>query len=288
MLKKKISTFFFILPAVLILILVVIFPLVYSIYVSLLDYDLRRIEVHFIGLKNYMEAFRDERFINSLVRTFQLMSIALPIQISLGLFLALLLYYHLGRVRKYIILILSLPPMISPVVIGYMGRLIFHPGASPVNYLFEVMGLGIKPQWHASAHTSLLTIALVDSWQWTPFVMLLFLSGLFALPKEILESARVDGATIWKEIRYIVLPLLKPVAVVAILFRALDMLRIFDTVYILTYGGPGTSSEVVSFYAYVTGFNYWKIGYGAALSWILAIILSILVTLYLKYVMKTF
>ncbi len=286
--RRKDPSLFFIAPAVILLIITVIFPLAYSLYVSLLDYDLRRLEVNFVGLGNYIDALKDERFIDSLVRTAQLMMIALPIQLVLGLAIALLLYYHLSRVRKYMVVILSLPPMISPVVVGYMGRLIFHPGASPINYLFELIGIPFKSQWHASAQTALLTIALVDSWQWTPFVMLLFLSGLFAIPREILESAKVDGATAWEEIRFIVLPLLKPVAVVAVLFRALDILRIFDTVYILTYGGPGTSSEVVSFYAYITSFNYWKIGYGAALSWLLAIILSILVTLYLKYVMKSF
>ena len=286
--KLKSPSLFFILPAVLILMVVVVFPLVYTLYVSLYDYDLRRLKVKFVGAGNYIEAFKDKRFIRSLIRTFQLMGMALPIQLGVGLTLALLIYYYMGRVSRPLIVILSLPPMIAPVVVGYMGRLIFHPGASPINYLFELMGIPLKLRWHASAQTALFTIALIDSWQWTPFVMLLFLSGLYAIPKEILESARVDGATTWKEIRYIVLPLLKPVAVVAVLFRALDMLRIFDTIYILTFGGPGMSSEVVSFYAYLVSFNFWKIGYGAALSWVLAIILSILVTLYLKYVMRTY
>ncbi|MEM2538208.1 MAG: sugar ABC transporter permease [Candidatus Methanomethylicia archaeon] len=202
--------------------------------------------------------------------------------------LALILYYHSSRLRNFLIVILSIPPMISPLVVSYMGRLIFHPGASPINYILEIFGLPHNISWHASVQTSLITIFLVDTWQWTPFIMLLLFSGLIAIPEEYLESARIDGATSLKEVRYIVLPLLKSTMIVAILFRSLDILRMFDVVYILTNGGPGTSSEVSSFYIYLTSFPYWRIGYGAALSWIFMIIASIVITIYLRYVIKTF
>lgn len=279
---------FFVLPAVIVLLLVVVFPLLYSVYVSLYNYDLLLPSPNFIGLGNYLEALGDSRFIASLIRTGELVIMCVTVQYLLGLLLALSLYYHVGRFRGLIVALLSIPPMIPPVVIGYMGRLIFHPVASPVNYLLEVVHIPAKPLWHTSAQTSLLTIFLLDTWQWTPFMMLLLLSGLMAIPQEYLESVRIDGASPWQEVRHVVLPLLKTVSVVAILFRALDILRIFDIIYVLTYGGPGTSSEVVSFYIYLTSFNYWRIGYGAALSWLLTIILSLLAMIYLKYVVKSF
>ncbi len=279
---------FFILPVIVTLLVVVVFPLIYSIYVSLYDYDLRKTTIEFLGAQNYIEALQDKRFIASLVRTAELVAISVATQYILGLILALVIYYHVRKLRNLVVVILSIPPMISPVVVGYMGRLIFHPGASPVNFILESLGLPFRPVWHASAQTSLLTVFLVDTWQWTPFMMLLLLSGLVAIPEEYLESARVDGASTWQEIRHIVLPLLKTISIVAILFRSLDILRIFDIVYILTYGGPGTSTEVVSFYAYITSFNYWRIGYGAALSWILTLILSVLATIYLKFIVKSF
>ena len=285
--RVKESTFF-ILPVVLVLLVIVIFPLIYSIYVSLYDYDLRKITTDFIGVRNYVEALSDERFRASLMRTGELVLMCVSAQYLLGLLLALSLYYHVDRFRNLIVTILSIPPMISPVVVGYMARLIFHPVASPINYFFELMGLPFRPLWHASVKTSLLTIFLADTWQWTPFMMLLLLSGLMAIPQEYLESARVDGASAWQEIKHVVLPLLKTISVVAILFRALDVLRIFDVVYVLTYGGPGTSTEVASFYVYITSFEYWRIGYGAALSWVLMIILSVLAMIYLKYVIKSF
>ncbi|RLE84002.1 MAG: hypothetical protein DRJ41_03915 [Thermoprotei archaeon] len=281
------KNFFFILPVIVILLFIVVFPLIYSVYVSLLDYDLRKIRVRFLGIGNYLKALKDKRFIASLIRTGELVTISVLAQYLIGLSLALTIYYHIKRLRNLVVIVLSIPPMISPVVVGYMSRLIFHPGASPLNYMLETLGLP-RLLWHASAQTSLLTVFLVDTWQWAPFMLLLLLSGLIAIPQEYIESARVDGASAWQEIRHIVLPLLKTTSIVAILFRSLDILRMFDVVYILTYGGPGTSTEVVSFYVYLTSFNYWRIGYGAALSWVLMLILSVLSTVYLKFVVKSF
>lgn len=285
--KIKNKNFFFILPVVLILLVIVVFPLIYSIYVSLLDYDLRKTTVKFLGLNNYVKVLGDKRFIDSLIRTGELVVLSVVTQYLIGLALALAIYYHIRKLRNIVVVILSIPPMISPVIVGYMSRLLFHPGASPINFILESLGLP-RLLWHASAQTSLLTVFLVDTWQWAPFMLLLLLSGLVAIPQEYLESARVDGVNAWQEIRHIVLPLLKTTSIVAVLFRALDILRMFDIVYILTYGGPGTSTEVVSFYAYRISFGYWKIGYGAALSWVLMLILSVLTTIYLKFVVKSF
>lgn len=287
-LDKKSPSFFYILPVILVLVVIVIFPLIYSLVVSFYDYDLRKEAVNFIGLQNFIELSHDERFLSSLLRTTELIILSISVQFLLGLMLALILYYHSSKLRNFLIVILSIPPMISPLVVSYIGRLIFHPGASPINYILEVFNLPHNISWHASTQTSLITIFLIDSWQWTPFIMLLLFSGLIAIPEEYLESARIDGATSLKEVRYIILPLLKPTMIVAILFRSLDIIRMFDLVYGLTGGGPGTSSEVSSFYIYLTSFPYWRIGYGAALSWIFMIIVSIIITIYLRYIIKTF
>jgi len=287
-LNKKSPSFFYILPVILVLVVIVIFPLIYSLIASFYDYDLRKETVNFIGLQNFIELSHDERFLTSLLTTTKLIALGISTQFLLGLMLALILYYHSSRLRNFLIVILSIPPMISPLVVSYIGRLIFHPGASPINYILEVFNLPHNISWHASIQTSLITIFLIDSWQWTPFIMLLLFSGLIAIPEEYLESARIDGATLLKEVKYILLPLLKPTMIVAILFRSLDVIRMFDLVYGLTGGGPGTSSEVSSFYIYLTSFPYWRIGYGAALSWIFMIIVSIIITIYLRYIIKTF
>ncbi len=281
--SEKLYARLLVLPTIIVLIAIVVFPLIFCIQVSLKDYDLRMPPPYpFVGAANYVKLFSDDRFIASLYRTFLLVAMCTTTQLLLGLGIALMIYYHLERIRKYILVILAIPPMISPVVVGYMGRLIFHPVASPVNYILSQLGLPAEIRWHASPSTALLTVYLVDTWQWTPFIMLILLAAILAIPKDFVDCARVYGASFLHEIRYVILPLIKPAIAVAVLFRMLDILRMFDVIYVLTYGGPGTVTEVVTFYAYLTSFNYWKIGYGAAMSWILMIILTVICMVYLR------
>jgi multiple sugar transport system permease protein len=270
-----------IVPALLILISIVIFPLLFSINVSLRNYDIRRPkeEYPFVGIANYIRAFTDSRFYSSLFIMAQFICLGITLQLLIGLGLAVLLSSITWR--KYVLPIIVIPTLIPPIVAGYMGIIIFHP-EGPINYMLSLLGIKDKILWYTAPGTALITTVLVDTWQWFPFITLLILAGILGIPKDFYDSAKVDGATSFQTFRYITLPLVKSIIVIVVLFRALEMLRVFDIIYIMTFGGPGTTTEVVNFYAYLTGFRYWDLGYTAAIGWILVIILTIGVTCYLK------
>lgn len=273
-----------VLPTIIILVAIVIFPLIYSLNVSFRNYDIRlHLERYpFIGLGNYARMFKDSRFFNSLVNAVLMIMGELSLQFSIGLGLALLFAQEF-KGKKIILPLIILPMMVTPVVVGYMGRLLFETRSGPVNYMLNTIGIE-SLRWHASSQTALLTVILVDTWQWTPFVMMILLAGLLALPQEPFEGAKVDGASGWQIFKYLTLPLLKPVIALVIIIRTLDILRVFDVIYVLTMGGPGTSTENVNLYAYLSGFRYFNIGYASSMAWFLAIILSIGITIFFRLV----
>lgn len=270
-----------IMPALIILIAIAIFPLVFSINVSLRHYDLRlpAEDYPFVGAKNFIRIFGDGKFAASLITTAKFIVMGASLQLGIGMGLALLLSSIPWR--KYILPIIVIPTLTPPVVAGYMGTIIFHP-EGPINYILSLLGIGSKILWHTSPSTALLTTVLVDTWQWFPFTTLLILAGILSLPRDVLDGAKVDGASSWQIFRHIILPLTKDVITIALLFRVLEMLRVFDVIYVMTFGGPGSVTEVVNFYAYLTGFRYWDLGYTAAIGWIVVIILTVGVTYYLK------
>ena len=273
-----------VLPAILILVLIVIFPMLYSLVVSFHAYDLRVTQHPFIGLQNFWTLLTDPRFHNALRVTGLLVVSELPLQFALGLGLALLLARKISG-KRVIQPLLLIPMMITPVVVGYMGRLLFEYRSGPINYLLGLASLP-GPLWHASSDTALLTIVLLDTWQWAPFMMAVLLAGLVSLPREPYESALVDGASRLQIFWYITLPLLKRVIFLALIMRTLALLQSFDVIYVLTGGGPGTATETISVYTYFTGFRYWNIGQAASAAWVLAIILSIGITLFLRTLAK--
>jgi multiple sugar transport system permease protein len=282
--REKVIAWGFVAPTVVVLAVIIAYPLVYSINVSVRNYDLRARpdqRLQFVGAENFVNTVFDSRFIEALTRTGIYLFSGLTLQVLIGLGLALLLYNL--TYRRSLLTALLLPSMVIPVCVGWIGWLIFHPTAGPVNYFLSVFGVeGIG--WINSASTSLLTVVLMDTWQWTPFVMLIAYAGLLASPQEVIESAKVDGASGLSLLRYIILPLIKPILLVAVLIRALEMIRAFDLVYVLTYGGPGTSSEILTFYAFIVGFRYFNLGYAAAIGWILVLIVSVLLTVFMRVV----
>ncbi len=284
--SRRLYAWALILPTILVLLVVVVYPLVYSLNVAFRNADLRmRLnpgeDYPFIGLGNFLRIFDDSRFHDALLRTAYYIGLGIAIQLGAGLGVAILLF-SLTK-RRALVTALILPSMVIPVAVGWTGRLLFHPTAGPVNYILSLMGVeGIG--WVNSAQYSLLTLILIDSWQWTPFIMLITYAGLLSLPQEVVESAKVDGASGLRLFIHIILPLLKPVLLVAILIRVLEMLRAFDVVYVLTYGGPGTSSEIVTFYAFIAGFRYFELGYSAAMGWIIVILLSVILTLLVRVI----
>lgn len=242
----------------------------------------------FVGLGNYMTILIDDpNFYNSLRVTVIFVGAAVGIEFVLGFILALLINREFSGGRV-ISAFLVTPMMMTPVVAGLMWRMFYHPEFGVLNYVLHVFRVGDKPlEWIADPNLALWSILIVDIWQWTPFVFLIMLSGLRALPKEPFESAVVDGASSWQMFRYITVPLLQPAIVVAVLIRCIDAFRIFDKVFVLTMGGPGSTTEVLSLYTYLTGFRYLSTGYAAALSYILLIIIVVISTFFIRVVVRS-
>ena len=269
-----------VLPTVLVLALIVVFPMFFSITVSLRDYDIRRPAHPFYGMKNYGDVLTDGEFYNAAAITGTMIAAELIFEFGIGLGLALALV-NLPRARKIFQPILLVPMMVMPVVIGYMGRLVFEVRSGPINYFLNVLGLE-SLSWHASPQLALITILILRIWQWTPFVMAVMVAGLLSLPIEPFDSAQVDGANAWQIFTRITLPMLRPITMLIVIMRSLEILQTFDLIYVVTLGGPGSKTMTLSLLTYLIGFRYWNVGKASAVAWLLMIPLSILVTIFVR------
>jgi ABC-type sugar transport system permease subunit len=275
-----------VLPAVAVLVAVTIGPLIYSLRASFY-----RIELTFsntwawVGLDNYRNAlFDDPRFWPAMYRSAWLVFFGVLLELVLGLGLALLLN-RLTRGRHLVTSLLLIPVMMAPVVVATQGVVVFNHQFGPVTYLLEKVGLG-SPVWLGDQDVALKTILLADVWQWTPFVAVIMSAGLAARPREIMEAAAADGATPWQIFRHFTLPLLQPLIIVTVLLRAMDIFKVFDTVFVLTHGGPGDATETVSFYTYLQGLQFFSFGYAAAISYLQLIAISIVAAVLIRRMRK--
>lgn len=254
----------FLMPALLVIVLVVSFPLLYTLWQSLTDWVLTNPRpAQLIGPVNYIEAATDQRALEALLRTVILTGVAVGVQMVLGVLMALTMnQYFYGR---SLMRTLSLLPIVAtPVAIALVFVIMMNPSSGIFNAGLRAMGLpGLN--WIYGQDTVLPSLVIVDTWQWTPFVMLIALAGLSTMPREPYESARIDGANAWQIFWNITLPLLYPTLFVALLFRLIDTLKLFDTIYAMTQGGPGTASETVNLYLYSLGFTYFRMGYASSL-----------------------
>jgi len=274
--QRKRKGLFMILPAIVLFLVMTIYPFIYMIYNSFTNLDLSKKGTgQFIGLKNYFEIFQDRLAISSIEFTILLVLIAVPLEMIFGLGLSYLLRDLFGeKVLRSLFLI----PMMVPAAVGGFGwKMLFNFIFGPINYFLGL--LGFQPiEWFGKLNSARMAVMIVEIWQWTPFVFLILYAALQALPKDILDAGKVDGASGWKLFMYIELPLLRPIIYVTLLLRIIDVLRAFDTVYMTTYGGPGSATSTWSFYAYKVTVSYgWNIGYGSALCVILVIVSAILI-----------
>lgn len=220
-------------------------------------------EARFIGLDNYRRLVADAEFWNGFRLTFGLWLVSLALQLVAGTWLGLLLA-RMQAARGFIRTILVSPFMLPPVVIGMMAIVILDPGLGVANWLLAQLGVG-PLLFLADPETVILTVALVDTWQWTPFVALIVLGGYLSLPRDVFEAAEIDGAGSVQRFLRITLPLLAPTLVTAAVLRSVDLLRFFDVLYITTQGGPGNASTTLNILAYRRGFEFFEFGYAAAL-----------------------
>jgi multiple sugar transport system permease protein len=224
----------------------------------------------FVGLTNYREVFRDPSFLVSVKNTLVIILVALPLEFLLGLIIAVFVSQHI-RMRKFVVPILTIPMIIAPSVVGLIWGLNLNPSFGPVGIGLRLLGIA-QDGLFAQTSTALMTIIAIDIWEYTPFMFLLFLSGLVGQPKEPLEAASVDGASSWQTFKRISIPGLKPIFIVGFLLRFTDLYKIFDTVWTTTGGGPGLATETLSVLGYRVNFSYWHIGYGSAMVMIIFII----------------
>jgi len=254
-------------PSLLVLFLITLFPFGYSIYVSLFEYDITKpyLGFEFNSGQNYISLFLSDRFWNALRVSFSYTLAVVTLEVVFGLGIALLLNREL-KGRSLIQTIILLPTTITPVVVGLIWRLLYHPQFGLVDYLLSLFGIPTV-FWTADPLLALPAVIIIDVWEWTPFVAIVLLSGLMSLPKEPFEAALVDGASGLQIFRNLTLPLMLPTIGIATMFRTIDAFRTFDIILMTTGGGPGIATETVDLYGYFVGFaRGGRIGYTAALS----------------------
>ena len=270
----------FIAPAVAVLLTLSIYPLIYSVTISL-QRDTASGTIW--GLGNFTRLFTDNFFWTAMAHTFVYAIAALTCEFLLGLGLALLLNAQI-RGRGFFRASLLVPMMLPPVVVGVVWRLMLNPDFGAINGTLKWFGISTESlTWTASPRLATLSVIAVDVWQWTPFVFLVLLAGLQAIPQEPYEAALIDGSSRWQTFRHVTLPLLKPAILIVLLLRTMDLLRVFDQIFILTEGGPGFATETISLYIYRTAFRFFDFGYAAAMSFVLLALTNIISAIYIKF-----
>jgi multiple sugar transport system permease protein len=263
-------------PTVAVLLALTIYPLIYSVKTSLQG------ESGNWTLQNFTRLIGDQFFLSALAHTFVYAAIALTFEFLIGLGLALLLNEQM-RGRSVFRALLLLPMMLPPVVVGVVWRLMLNSNFGPVNGTLKRFGLNADAlTWTASPKLAMASVIIADIWQWTPFMFLILLAGLQAIPQEPYEAALIDGASAWQTFRHVTLPLLKPAILIALLLRTMDLLRVFDQIFILTEGGPGFATETMSLYIYRTAFRFSNFGYAAAMSFVLLLITNVISVGYMR------
>jgi multiple sugar transport system permease protein len=253
----------FVVPAVAVVGSVIVFPWVFTIWMSLHEWTVGGAR-RFAGLSNYLRLTSDERFLTSVGHTLIYTFLAVILPLVFGTLAALIFNSRLpfrGILRGVFVM----PMMATPVAVALVWTMMFHPQLGVLNYLLSLVGIG--PQaWVFNPATVIPSLVLVETWQWTPLVMLIVLGGLAAIPMEPYESAAIDGATVLQRFRYITLPMIAPFLMVAVIIRTIDALKSFDIIYAITQGGPGTASETINLYLYSVAFAYYDVGYGSAIA----------------------
>lgn len=267
--RRKIVPYAFLTPAVVILLVTIVYPVFYGLTLSLYQWSLSDINQPpvFVGLANFIELFKSPFFHTSVTVTLKFTLIVVAVELLLGLMLALLLEEKMKGLRLFRT-IFVLPIMVAPVVVGVIWRFLYDPSFGLINY---VLGqIGVAPRlWLADPALALGAIIMTDVWQWTPFVFLLLLAALQGVPRELLEAGHVDGTTYWQNLFYIKLPMIKTIIGITAALRLIDGFRGLVVMYIMTFGGPGMSTEILSLHLYKTAFGSQRLGLASAIAVIL-------------------
>ena len=282
--SKRKTGYFLVIPAVAVLAVLSMYPFVYSLRLSFFRWNLARMPTigPFVGLSNYARMIQSEYFQSSLGVTALFVLSTVCLELVIGLFVAM----HLSkdkRLHRIVKKILILPFVISPALIGFSWRFFLNPDFGVIDHLVRsILPISKNLIWFGDATWALPTLIAVDIWQWTPLVVLIFSAGLASLPGELYDAARIDGSNRFQLFRFLTMPLLVPTVLIALIIKTLHSVKELDKVLLLTRGGPGRATELISYHLYKIGFMFFRMGDAAALSYLLVVIMIILVTLYIK------
>jgi multiple sugar transport system permease protein len=253
----------FVIPALVVVLAVIVFPWVFTIWMSFNEWKVGS-PTTFVGFANYLRLPTDPRFVEAVGHTLVYTALSVLLPVVFGTFAAVV-FHTKFPFRGVLRAIFIMPMMATPVAIALVWTMMFHPQLGVLNYLLSLVG--IPPQlWVFHPATVIPSLVLVETWQWTPLVMLIVLGGIAALPTEPYESAQIDGAGMWQLFRYITLPLILPFVVIAAMIRTIDAVKSFDIIFAITQGGPGSASETINVYLYSVAFVYYDLGYGSAIA----------------------
>lgn len=267
----------FVSPAIIMMLLIMGVPLLISLKNSFFYYIISKPTYRpFIWFDNFKAILLDPQIHNSTLVTIKFSLGVLFVELLLGFLLA----YCLTKIPKFnnaFLSVLIIPMMISSVAVGLIWRLLLHPDLGIINYLLDVIGLGGRP-WLGVTSTALLTVMFIEVWRTTPFIMVIIYSAMLSMPTEPFEAATIDGATELQKLRYLTIPFIRPVVVVAATIRLIDLFRAYDLIYILTRGGPSASTETLSYYIFRLGFTNLDLGQASAASYLIVIIIGLATT----------
>lgn len=266
-------------PAMLVLILLTIFPIIFTIYCSFTDYYfLNKTQSNFIGLKNFIDLFKDRYFIQASLNTLKFVLLAVFCELILGIFIAVFVdsLKHIGKVMRVVIL---LPALIPPVTVALIWQMMMSNNNGILNRMLNTLGInGIN--WLLSPEYAFSSVLLIDIWQYTPVVFLIIFAALQAIPDSQFEAAKIDGVNTWQKFIYITLPNIKEALYLAVIMRMVDTFRLFDKVNILTKGGPAGTTSTMTQYIYQHGVNGLNLGFSSAASIIMTLSVLIFITIY--------
>lgn len=268
-------------PSLLVLVIVLAIPMVYSLVVSFFDTNLKHRGLgNFVGLQNYIAALSDKYFVTSAATTFVFTVGVVAFEFLLGLGIALLLNTNV-RGKDIYFSIIIIPMMITPVAVGLTWRLLLHSELGIVNYVLKLAGLTGKA-WLADSKLALGTVMFIDVWQNVSYMVLVLQAGLVSLPTEPYEAAKVDGSSAVQSFRYLTIPMMAPTFMTVLLMRAISALKTYDLIYVLTKGGPGISTEVISYHIYQEAFRDLELGSASAMSYLLVLVIIPIAVCFVK------
>jgi len=270
----------FILPGLIVLVAIILFPLLFTIRVSLSSWDVAQPGLDWIGVTNYLRLAQDTRFWESFGRLALMAVGSVALQYLLGFGLALLVWRDV-RARRFFRVLFLIPMMTTPVIMAVIWRTVFHESLGPANDVLHLLGMAPLP-WLSQAGLAMTSVIIVEVWQWTPFMFLMLLAGLMSLPREPFLAAAIDGAGPIRTFLRVTFPMIAPISIGAIVIRLIEASKILDTVYVITSGGPGTATETSSYYIFIRGLRDFQIGYAASLSFTYLVIMAISLTVIAK------